>query len=82
MVVRIYTIGVSVNMRRIIIFVKQLVVIVFFKIFEIYFKDDVLKFFGKEVSEEFVESKNDRLYDKVRGRKFIYMMMFFEIFLN
>lgn len=65
-------------MLILILVVCVLVVIVFFKIFEIYFKDDVLKFFGKEISEEFVESKNDRLYDKVRGRgRNLFFLKFF-----
>lgn len=59
-----------------------LAAIAFSKTFEIYLKDDAPKSSGKETSEEPAESKNDRLYDKVRGRKLIHMMMFFETFLN
>lgn len=59
-----------------------LAAIAFSKTFEIYLKDDAPKSSGKEASEEPAESKNDRLYDKVRGRKLIHMMMFFETFLN
>lgn len=45
-----------------------LAAIAFSKTFEIYLKDDAPKSSGKETSEEPAESKNDRLYDKVRGR--------------
>lgn len=45
-----------------------LAAIAFSKTFEIYLKDDAPKSSGKEASEEPAESKNDRLYDKVRGR--------------
>lgn len=61
-----------------------LAAIAFSKTFEIYLKDDAPKSSGKETSEEPAESKNDRLYDKVRGgaETHPYDDMFFETFLN
>lgn len=53
-----------------------LAAIAFSKTFEIYLKDDAPKSSGKEASEEPAESKNDRLYDKVRGQgQKLFLMM-------